>query len=299
MDYDIKPTISQISSMVRSNNIETIQVKKLYCQRQNNSHDCGPFSVLFAYIFCMGLDPSAYIVSQKDLRNNIVKIAMNEKEFSSINLTENPHRIEPKITFNSIVFCVCRNENTAGLKKCEMCKESFHIHCIKIINGICDKCKENEELGYISDQNSTLSHDGYDFNASLTTSLSNLSSLDSDEVPESKDSQISYFKTKNNNQGVSYNGFSYILKRRNKYDTVYICRKSGCECQIKCSGTDVLKIGDIHEHEEDQNHLIHINAINRMKVRAAETVDPIPQIYEDIVAEMTIENKEAASEFRS
>ena len=79
---------------------------------------------------------------------------------------------------------------------------------------------------------------------------------------------------------------------------VYVCRNRGCKSQLRCLGLAVLDDEDLHEHETDENFLLISECLEGMKKRCFESLDPIPQIYEEELAELAMKCPDAAAEFK-
>lgn len=282
MDFSTQEIISQVSSMVRGRLIKKIVIEKLYCQKQKNSYDCGPMAAVFAYMFCKGTSPNQWLCEAETLRTDIAKVAMGQMDFSEMTIIEKMNIIEPKVIDDRIVYCKCRSNIEEGLKLCFECMESFHVGCELVFDEKCSPCrnKMNPEEYTISDDSSK---------------SSSSEEIDYDNTESKK---VEYYTTKYGNHGIYIDGYSYVLKRKNKFSEVYICRASQCKSTVKiCEGV-VEEEDDFHEHEIDTIYILKREAMNDMKKRCSESLEPIPTIYENCLQELNSKNEQAAAEFQ-
>ena len=192
MNYDVTSIVSKVSSMVKETEIETLRIIKLYCQKQKNGYDCGPFASYFAYLFCKGLNPAEHEVSHLTIREKIIEIANGASDWNSIELVKKEQRIEPKINDFKKLLCICRSESETALKTCSKCNESYHINCIQVFGDTCQICKEEEITLDVSGNSLSISSadsNSIDLNSEISIESSN------------DDNELQYFETKNHNNG--------------------------------------------------------------------------------------------------
>ena len=242
-------------------------------------------------MFCKGLSPAEYCVDQTTLRSDIFHILKGDMEIDDICLIKKNQDeiITEKLVSRQVVHCKCRSSIAGGLKQCKKCNECFHLDCMFLIDEKCNSCQLEEKVNNFSSTES-------DQEFSSDSECSFEKEKDRADTPQ-ESGRVEYFTTKHGNAGVSYNGFCYTLKRRNKFNDVYICRGRNCKSQIKVFEGCVDEDEDIHEHPEDHLYVLRRECLNLMINRCKDSLDPIIAIYDECLRELHLKSTEAASEF--
>ncbi len=83
-----------------------------------------------------------------------------------------------------------------------------------------------------------------------------------------------------------YLGYSYMLNRRGRDDTVYWrctrSRNSHCTGSVTTGpGDDIIAVKDTHNHPPDQSHIDAKKIVTAMKDSAQANIRSVPQLYQE------------------
>lgn len=125
---DVKEAIASILLTSRP----TIELVFPRVTQQAGSHDCGLFSLAYAYTACSGEEPSNLAYSQVKLRKHL-KVCIDSgkiKPFSS-KICQNPQTSSMRESFR--IYCVCRLPDSGDkMVQCSSCCKWYHYVCVGI-----------------------------------------------------------------------------------------------------------------------------------------------------------------------
>lgn len=148
----VKPHIIKCIAKLLNTDQESFSIARMSNQFQQDSHNCGPFTIAFATSLAFGKNPSYVTYDTSQLRSHL-KTCLEKGVISEFPEAKSARKRATPQTFNTAcripVFCVCRmpffehdTSDTTTLVRCHSCTGWYHHECCAIPR----KVIENEEV---------------------------------------------------------------------------------------------------------------------------------------------------------